>query len=460
MSFLFQHTNDYDILIPWEKQREGRDFAALIDSYFPNQNDLLFCLLEMVTLSDLDAIGETYLYSIYSKSEGKEVLSQYRSIVNNVISKYKFSIAEYLDWYKRHTYILIRSNKTTYDVPHQTPDWEQEPSTIESQHDRSKFGKQLESCLHENQIQDYLQYYAKLLHENFDFKKYPNYCIIIRPISVCEGKEVIPLGNLYLHFATLVEKDSKFYFRLINDFLIVWFRKKGVRIIKEIQKKTIQEQTHKNNSYKDYLPNFSVLLHPGAHSRLSRKLKNSDLSLEDYYDLIFANDQYRNALCEKLGKLKELIIPKFSKLVVSIKAKENQDHPNFTDLSESLGYSDKFFGIQGQRCLESNVNVSHFEKILIRRELFKIGLLLFDIDKDTLRTILLKGYYDDLQFSVESDYTALWNEMFIPWSKNEKSSDKTIKIIIEKSLSSFEKNFLMECKEYKSAIETSLPNFE
>lgn len=449
MSFVFRHTDDYEIIISHEAQKEGRDFHALINKYFSDKDDLIFCLLEMVTLSDIDAIGETYLYSTCTKKESKEILAQYKKIVTKVLSNFNNSISEYLDWYKRSSYILIKANQVEYSCPFQSPNWEQEPSSVENEHDRLKYGKQIENGLNEKQIQDYLQFYANLLHNELDFKEYPHYCIIVRPVSVVEGQEVEPLGNLYLHFATVEEREVDFYLHLINDFLIVWFKRKGVKIIREIKQKTIGELKKKEQKKKSYLPHFNKL-HSIAKKRLSRKLPPANLSLEDYYDDLFNSDELKQAYLTKLNILKERLIVKFFLLKESLEDPENKNPPSFSELSQDLGFSDKFFGIQGQSVLKQWFNRDHFVKTLLRREFFKIGFLIFEIEPHIIRNILMDA--DDIiqgSQSSESDYTYIWTELFIPWLKTNNKDKRRNRI--NSSLSEFEKSFLDDCKNIKPA---------
>ena len=394
MNFEFRHIDDYDIIISHEAQKRGKDFLALIDKYFSEKDDLIFCLIEMVTLSDIDAIGETYHYSTCTKKESQEILSQYKKIVTTVLSNFENAISEYEDWYKRSSYILIKDNHVSYSFPYQTPNWEQEFSSVENKHDRSKYGNLIESSLDEKQIQEYLQYYANLLHENLNFKEFPFYCIIVRPISVIEGKEVIPLGNLYLHFATMNVRDYKFYLHLINNFLIVWFKRKGVKIIREIQDKTIADYNKRGLTIKPYLPKFNTL-HPVAKKRLSRKLNPVNLSLEDYYDDLFKTNELKQVLLNKLVILKEHSIPLFHVLNKYLLNTKINDFPDFSRFSEKMNFNDKLFGIQGQSVLSKKFNQEHFIKTLIRREFFKIGFLVFEIDHHIIRNILMDDWVEE-----------------------------------------------------------------
>ena len=425
----------------------------------------------MVTLSDLDAIGETYLYSTCSKKESKDLLIQYKKIVNKVISNFNVSVAEYLDWYRRSSYILIKSNNIDFSFPLQIPTWEQEPSSVENQHERSKFGEQIEITLKESQIQDYLQYYANILHDEFGFNEYPHYCIIVRPISVIEGrKEVIPLGNLYLHFATTFEKDEKFYMRLINDFLIVWFKRKGVKIIREIKFKTIQDQEKKKEEVKKYLPKFNKL-HPEAKKRFSRKLYPVNKSLEDYYDFLFSKDELKDDYLKKLDLLREFLIPTFFALKIYLEDQTKVREPKFYDLSVKLGFNDNIFGIQGQSVLCTSFNIEHFIKTLIRREFFKIGFLVYEINYEILRNMLMDPYNINTNYkykSAEADYTYLWTELFIPWKKISSKEtpnsakkailDSTLRNRIFDSLSEVEVDFINNCKTAMDEFNSTSPN--
>jgi len=456
MSFTFKHTDDYEIIISHEAQKRGNDFHELVIRNFSDKDDLIFCLLEMVTLSDIDAIGETYLYSTCTKKESKDILDQYKRIVTKVISKFDVSIAEYLDWYKRGSYILIKSNQVEFNLLFQTPNWEQEPSSVEHEHDRSKFGKLIENNLDEKKVQEYLQYYAGLLFEELELKEYPHFCIIVRPISVMEGKEVIPLGNLYLHFATLNERDIDFYLHLINDFLIVWFKRKGVKIIKEIQYKTIAEYKVKVEKTKNYLPRFGSL-HSSAKDRLSRKLDPVDISIGDYYDELFKNEESVDSLYHKLDLLKINSIPLFLELKQYLGGNMDEPVPRFSILSEKLEFSGKIFGIQGQSVLSKKYNEEHFVKTLLRREFFKIGFLVFDIESHILRNILMDaGDIAHNSQSAEADYTYLWTELFIPWAKSTDNRKLTSRII--ESLSGIEQTFLEDCQQHLESSQEQTPD--
>lgn len=448
MSFEFKHIDDYEIIISREGQKSGNDFRALIDSKFED-DDLVFCLLEMVTLSDIDAIGETYIYSCLSKSEGRELLQKYVSVVKKVQSRFDFALSEFLDWYKKNTFILLRKNQVNFTYPYPNPNWEQEPGSQEGKRDRSIFGKQITNSLRDQDIQEYLQYYATMLHEELNLKQFPNYCIIVRPISVAEGQDVIPLGNLYLHFATMTERDHHFYFRLLNDYLIVWFKRKGVKLIKEIKFQTLLDIEEKKEN-KDYLPNFEFL-HKSANSRLQRKLKPCNKSLEDYFDAVFLNDERRKLVDKKFDILNNKLIIQFIDLKSHLSNRDEDYIPRFSELKDQIDCKGKLFGIQGQSVLKAEYNIDHFIKVLLRRQFFYIGFLVFDIDKNLLRNLLAgKGIALDHQ-SDEADYQALWTEMFIPWSK---SGDKEkSKELIFSSLSEFESKYLDSCKSNLIALE-------
>ena len=197
MSFEFKHIDDYCLIIPSEKQRAGNDFKAIVDKNFAD-DDLIFCLIEKTTLSDIDAIGETFLYSVHNKEEGKQLLEQYDEIINEVRDHFKFAISEFLDWYKKYSFILIYSNDVKFSFPSPKPNWEQDLKSQEKQKDRAKYAQPNTTELAEDDIIKYLNYYANILHDKLDFKNYPHYCIIVRPIAVVDGNTVIPLGNLYL----------------------------------------------------------------------------------------------------------------------------------------------------------------------------------------------------------------------------------------------------------------------
>ncbi|MFC2175954.1 hypothetical protein ACFLR1_03170 [Bacteroidota bacterium] len=429
MDFEFKHIDDFEFIIPRDKWRMGNDFKALVDKFFPDDNDLIIALIEMNSLSDINKIGERYLFSEHLDVEGQEFLKNYEDIVNQVYRDMNLNVTCYVDWYKRQSYILKRSQRTTeFNFPRSRIDWEQAAGTQKKieKRDDTEFAKLKPDILKETDITDYLSHYGKLLHEKLGFNQYPHYCVIIRPISVSEkGRETVPLGNIFLHFATMTEKTDEFYLHFINEFLLVWFKKNGVKIIREIKFEAIEG--HKGRkATKTYLPNFSHLKNGQARQRLSKLLKPKyHLTLEQCYDDYFNSDTKINSFIEKCMNMAKIAIVKFTVIQECLNKHNTSSNKEIlipplklNEISNCAPDTVKFWDKYGQHNLIEHGSEC-FELVLLKRELFKIGFLCFEIERNVLVNLIVKGEFNTATNSAASDHNFIWTELFLPWQSKQ-----------------------------------------
>jgi len=449
MSIEFNHINDYKIIIPETQQGYGIDFKILVQTHFdiPSNRDLILCLIEMVTLRNITAIGEKFLYSTLDDGDESEAfLKTYEDIITKVIKKFesklsKYGIVGYKKWYDYNSFILTKKNQVTYPET-ASPDWTQSHNHSRNEGKSSDYGNIIDSNLRVEDIKEFLEYYSKLLEEELGFSNYPTYCIIVKPISVTKGKTIVPLGNLFLHFATKKEYPQDFYLELINKFLIVWFKNKGVDIISEVYNKAKKEIVKK--SQKNYIPNFSHLKNP---NRLTEKIKVkkiiSDYTLEDYYDKYFKSN-YKSFI-EKCQSIANFLIPKF---LQNSTIEENE-------YLKTLEKDSSFFKLSGVDLLVPDFNLETFEDVLFKREIFKMGFIVCNKTPQEMLYFIKTGEIKPNQpFPLKYD---IWTQLFIPWASDrydKKDFDKYSKCIVN-SLSEIEKELQTYYKSVKQSASLS-----
>ena len=192
---------------------------------------------------------------------------------------------------------------------------------------------------------------------------------------------------------------------------------------------------------------------------LFRSFTPSNKSIKDFYDKLYNDNTEKEKFEKILNDMSRAIIPLFSelkkilnqfeiekqsnkKLALSEYLKNNSIvPPKFSSIINNLNLTGKFWSKQGQAHLKgTNANLDCFIKILLRREIFKIGFILFEIDKNIMVNLIQTGRIEQTQTSIESDYTALWTEIFIPWRKTSKTT-KELQDLINDSFSENEKSY-------------------
>lgn len=401
MNIEFEHINDYNIIIPESQQGDGIDFKVLINTHFdfPKNNDLILCLIEMVTIRDITAIGEAFLFSTLDEDESADYFCRYEKIIDKVIDKFKEQLSEYgvvgfKDWYGYKSFILAKTNDITYKS-NISPDWIQSHKHSRTDGKSSDYGNIIDSKLEIPDIKSFLDYYAQLLEKELSFSNYPSYCIIVRPISVSKGSTIVPLGNLFLHFATKKEYPQKFYLELINKYLIVWFKNKGVDIIKEVYNNAKDEDGQ--IFQKNYLPKFSGR----AKDRLKCIIKgNNNRTLEYYYDSFFSDSNNKDKFIQNCKKI----------AVVFLNTYTNPDTGRY--IINELGKNNSFWTLSGIDLLKRNSNPNIFEEILLRREIFKLGFILLTKTPIEMLNFLKEGMFNNSHHTLKWN---IWTQMFIPW---------------------------------------------
>lgn len=454
MSVEIKHINDYKIIIPENQQDLGIDFRIVVKNHFnnkiildngevfePNYCDLILCLVEMVTLRNITAIGEKFLYSTLNERKSEEFFKKYENLVNEVINKFSSKLSEigivgFKEWYSLNSFIITKTNQVEYLI-RSFPDWIQSHNHSRDERKSEEYGKIIQSDLDIKDINEFLEFYAEKLESDLGFSNYPAYCIIVRPIGFKKSDEIVPLGNIFLHFATKKEYPEKFYLEFINKFLIVWFKNKGVEIYSEVYEKVKDEI--KNKVKKTYLPNFNHLKNP---SRLSENLKANkktiyNFSLETYFDKYF--DDKSDCFINKCKEIATYLIQKIKK----------NEPINEAEYLIILGKDSSFFKLSGIDLLIPTFNIDVFEDVLLKREIFKMGFIVCEKSPQAMLYFIKNGEFKENQH-YPLKYN-IWTQLFIPWAndKYEKKDFNKYTKCIEDSLSKVENDLLLY---YKSLI--------
>lgn len=461
----FVEIDDFDyFVIPYGERSMSDNFQNLVNKYFDyekseegkwikNDKDLILCLIELVTLNDTDAVGNTVIRANFQKDAVKKFINKYEDIVKKVKDNENLvdGISRYKDWYKRNSYIFLYENESSsYKDTNKVSDWRKPPDLKHIDDRPRELYATNENELSDDDIQKYLNYYSSLLFEELDFKNYPNVCFMVKPIAVDNGIDDIPLGNLYMHFATVKPKTKHFYIKFLNSFMRVWFQENGYNVITEISDYSVKkekEKVIKNIQEKPYLPVFN--------DRQKNKLTNRNLArkknLEDYYNDLYLDEDRKNSFEQKLYRIAKEAITEFSSPPINGTLNINKISMKYTYRKSAL------------KALKTKVCNNVFEGILIAREIYKIGILLFDFEpklflhslngKDSLNLKMNTTSH----ITTNSCVTFLWTDRFLPTFKN---GDKeyvrgNIKKNIANSLCAIEKSYIERYREILSEIKSN-----
>ncbi len=442
----------------------GRTFEYLVDRHFDyvekkdgsllkGPNDLIMAFLEIVSLVENDVIGETLLRSEFRKQKVKLFIDEYKTIVDEVkrADSELGALPSYRNWYNMGTFILMGTNpeagQPAYGIE---SSWDgQPPELVKSMGgSRQKDYREMKNApISEEQVKDYLTCYYQKLENRLNFKNYPNVCVIVKPICVSNGEDFTPLGNLYLHFATRTPKSKNFYLRLINDFMRAWYIEHGYDIIDEIIGFSVSDAIEQKEAGKSHLPNFTV----HKKKRLGQKISSDGATLKSYYDALYLNSRQRRLFEAQRERTTKKVIGHFIN-IDRFGRREESDASDFTEIRKLITLTPSSSLVKGR-------NLDLFCEILIYREVFKIGVLLFEYDLKEMYVILhdlvnKQMEHREYQVSQGTLVTALWTEHFIPCPGKEYNPRKIVNDI-KNCLSKVEMEYLAQYSKWKMEMEFS-----
>ena len=259
----WKHLDESERLILPQHRNIGNYFKSHICSFFKEEKELLnFCLLEITTLLNATAIGEIFVYSNVGDWWARKKVECYRKIVTETEAEFNKNITEYLDWYKKRTYIYIGHNPSSTFVRGFRGDYGWRLDN-EKHKTEENFSLLLADTLEDSFIMEYLNHYIEKLENELNLSDYKHFAVIIKPLSLKHDGEIIPLGNLYLHFGTEIPYNFDEYLDFINQFISVYLKEKGGKIIKEVELKS----SKLNSDIPSWQPYFS----PSALSQTGGK---------------------------------------------------------------------------------------------------------------------------------------------------------------------------------------------
>ncbi|GGG25429.1 hypothetical protein GCM10011344_27600 [Dokdonia pacifica] len=452
----FEEINDYDYyLLPREVNTMPSDYQNVINKHFDfkkdkdgniNNKDLILCLIETVTLNDSNAIGKTLVRAQFQGRSIIDYIDKYKEIVKKIKKTPGLveGISKYNEWYNRNSYIFLHENKDHNHSDKRPSDWRTPPEIEVKKNEERKLYADLEEKLTEEDILKYLNYYSKVLLEELDFRNYPNVCFIVKPIAVTDGVDHIALGNLYMHFATNTPKSKYFYTRIINDYMRVWYKVNGFEVITEISDYNLNSmklEVLKSQVNNNFIPDFKNLK---GSDRLSKPLsKINSKTIIDFYNELYLNIKIKVAFEKELFDKCQKVITFLIKHQDDFIKDENVRCFDLKKISPKCS-------VKGLR--SANQNLKYFADLLIFREIYKIGILLFNLEPKKFQRALKDGIYSMVNDKYgNSEYAYLWTERFIPFIQNSnyEKNKHNIKNLIEDSLCEIEKAYLKKYMKMK-----------
>lgn len=227
--------NEHDVIA----KRGSDHISHIIYTSFDPHKDLLFCLVEHVTLGNVTGIGTTHFYHHTANKKIEDYIDQYVEVVEKMEAWREGAISSFRNWYNREeSYLLKGENAPIEFISVGNGSWRKRDRP---EKDDKKIPFKADQCFTPTYIDEYLTEYVRLLRaETTWFRQAPHFCIIVKPISVRDGDSdnanFIPLGNLYVHVGMLQKKDEHpfFFHELVNKLLQDWFKTNGYLVAKNI----------------------------------------------------------------------------------------------------------------------------------------------------------------------------------------------------------------------------------
>jgi hypothetical protein len=292
-------------------------FSEITRKWF--DGNLIFAIIETVTISEVSSIGTTEYISYKSVDEIKNnIHKEYLEIIDTIQGTEFGGPSKYYDWYRREEFYyafgLNLDAKPIKPIILNSIKIEPEPKP-----DSKQYISDYDKVLTDSEIRQFYDNYITCLLSKEWFKELPHYFILVKPISIKdkESNLFIPLGNLYLKVGTNTKVNLNDYKKYVNYLKSVWFNKYGDKILKEYSEKKISDE------YKPKIMGSKPL-----ENKLNKtlfKVGGKDKTLNDFYYYAFDFENYAILKEEHLFKSDSLFI---KKLIAS--------HNNKSSISELI----------------------------------------------------------------------------------------------------------------------------
>jgi hypothetical protein len=402
--------------------------------------NLLFAIIETVTISEVSSVGTTQYISYQSIDIIQDKIHKEYMDVIEVIKGTEFgSPSQYYDWYKREKYYYaLGENKNA--EPIYSPLLNSKIIDPELKPESNKYIKEYDRKLSDYELKKFFTDYTNCLLSKDWFKELPHYFILVKPISI-RDKETnlfIPLGNLYLKIGTNIKVEIKEYMKYVNHLKSAWFNKFGDKILKEYSEKKTSDE------YKPKLLNSSTL-----RNKLAKPLfKNGgkEISLNDLFYYTFDLDANSQLLDKRIylfysdhSFIKKMIGMHSDKEAIKTLIKNTYDSKD-----DPLNVLNKT--VLALKGVDEN-SIKYFLLLLSKRRLALALLLIFGFTLEETHETIAFGERTTKTTSTTKDHADyLVNNLFITGSNNLKDA---VHHLADREIL-FLKNLLHEIRKLKS----------
>ena len=305
------------------------DIHVLVDRYFEDKG-LLLCIIESVTIGNLDGVGHTHLrmHAVPHK-EMLKTLKDYKELVLKVRDANEHGLSGYSQWYEGYDSVYVVGSHEVYSVPANfRPLWANMDE--ETKVGRGSYVTNHRDSLSENWIKTYLTRYVEHLERYEWFKSLPHYIILVKPLTlhdVRDGKW-LPLGNIYYLFGFAECQDLEMLKGFVNKHVHVWLRNYGAQVAKELEQQAKQSVLHPGAVH---VPNT-------AKARTKPVIRGQNITIEDLCKTLFGGS---NDDIVKEHVIQDINHPAFSYLSEVLKLTRdiprNQHVEVLRDIAQSIG---------------------------------------------------------------------------------------------------------------------------
>lgn len=353
-------------------RNKGNEFLSIVEHYFRSRK-LTFSLLEMVLLFE-KGIGETYIFA-KDDFDANHFYKQYIDLVTKFKNDFSGGISAYKEWYHQNTWILIGEGEkqfNTYSVSSYNWVGEFEPKEIKSYGEKRGLTGEI--------ISEYFNRYADAI-ATLELKKHPNYFIVIHPICKLEKNQIVPYGNLYLHFCTVEKVTVEEIKGFLKEFMVIWYKCYGGHNHKAVLQKLLGKVLA-NDDVKYYLP--SEL---GSHG-------------DDLKILFMQYFIKEGSLANFKKKTDEFI----AKLQTFADRKETSDYPEVKEYKSAPSFADLIINYTDQA----------FENFLFKRALAIFFLICKKFSIENTKKLLMKKESTSKNKKSDTDYFYQYLHIYLP----------------------------------------------
>jgi hypothetical protein len=452
----FNHRDDFEHLIGGRtlKQAVGNSYKALISHGLGK--DLIFAIIELVNLNtpDINGKGTTYIYSPWEDDDediNGEIIKRYDAIIDEIKAKH-IPVSAFEKWYNLNTFIHIGINEDPKITATKDSQWRRDGFLQKQDKPKKNYGylkknnegNDYTEDFVESHAKNYLSEYVQILKDKLEFDKFPHYAVLVRPIAVRDKGETIPLGNIYLHFATDKRKEEDDYLRLINDILLIWSREQGKTIYDKFREDAQKEAeeivfyTLKEGYpaiWTDYCP---LQFNSEEIEKIDKPFMKTEKNLSDFFECIFKTDVYKSLISRNQEYIKEHFLKAFLKHRGWLKSGVHVD--DTFSIMKNLDLK-----IQHNKVTDfSPTSIKYFLHIFYGRDIINVCSCLFGMSIPYIHGLFISKSFNSESTATVRTLSTYFTPYFMYCPKGYQPNSLSPEVIF-KSASKKEKEFLEEC---------------